>query len=272
MKMKSEDKSIGRESGAGIRDPKRIKTEKSGQDAGTKKETAASEVSGKADLTESRARVDLPPMSLPPGVAGNAKLRNSLRKYSNPPLSPFQLANFDLLDCFDEIRHKEELIEEYSRMAADPCLPPAEAQRFREKAFRSFIEELCLRNGRLPQLKSDLAVARRMTVTAQQGAGEGKVIENSPPTKQKRKLSREEKDGRKKGGEQRSVIEDEDAKKILAENERRGKPRSIRGRANLLKKWCATKEILRKDENPITSRNIESLLLNKKRQRRLNMC
>jgi len=245
------------------------KTE-SGVDAGTKKETAASEVSGKADLTESRAHVDLPAMSLPPGVAGNAKLRNSLRKYGNP--SPFQMANYDLLDCFDEILHKEELIEEYSRMAADPCLPPAEAQRFREKAFRSFIEELCLRNGRLPQLKSDLAVARRMTVAAQQGAGEGKVIENSPPTKQKRKLSREEKDGRKKGGEQRSVIEDEDAKKILAENERRGKPRSIRGRANLLKKWCATKEILRKDENPITSRNIESLLLNKKRQRRLNMC
>ena len=62
------------------------KTE-SGVDAGTKKETAASEVSGKADLTESRARVDLPSMSLPPGVAGNAKLRNSLRKYGNP--SPF---------------------------------------------------------------------------------------------------------------------------------------------------------------------------------------
>jgi len=187
MKMKSEDKSIGRESGAGIRDPKRIKTEKSGQDAGTKKETAASEASGKADLTESRAHVDLPAMSLPPGVAGNAKLRNSLRKYGNP--SPYQLANYALLDCFDEIIHKGELIEEYSRMAADPCIPPAEAKRFREKAIRSLSEELCLRNGRLPQLKSDLAVARRMTVAAQQhkpilpGWKRGKLVLKQTPNR-----------------------------------------------------------------------------------------
>ncbi len=246
------------------------KTESGVDAAATEKETAANEVSGKADLTESHAHVDLPAMSLPPGVAGNAKLRNSLRKYGNP--SPFQLANYDLLDCFDEIIHKGELIEEYSRMAADPCTPPAEAQRFREKALRSLSEEICLRGGRLPQLKSDLAVARRMTVAAQQGAGEGKVIENSPPTKQNRKLSREEKAGRKKGGEQRSVIEDADAKQILGENERKGKPHSIRGRAAQLEKWCATKEIVRRDLKPITSRNIESLLLNKKRQARLNMC
>lgn len=266
--MKGLEEFISRERGFGISDPKRIKTEKSEPDAGTKMETVASELSGNAVPSESQIHKVLSFISLPPSAASNGTLRRSLRKYGN--LSSTQLVFLDVLDCVDEIQHKRELMLEYHEAASDPRFPPAIARLYQARASRLGIEWLFLQEDRLPQLKSDFNVA--LTVAAPQGAGEGKVIENSPPTKQKRKLSREEKDGRKKGGEQRSVIEDEDAKKILAENERRGKPRSIRGRANLLKKWCATKEILRKDENPITSRNIESLLLNKKRQRRLNMC
>jgi len=162
--MKGVEEFISRERGFGIRDPKRIKTEKSEPDAGTKGETVASELSGKADLTESQIHEVLSFLSLHPSAASNVTLRRSLRKNGN--LSSTQLVVLDVLDCVDEIQHKRERMLEYHEAASDPRFSPALSRLYQARASRLGIEWLYLKEDRLPQLKSDLDVA--LTVAAQQ--------------------------------------------------------------------------------------------------------
>jgi hypothetical protein len=175
--MASEEKFIRREKGAGVRSPKRIKTEKSGPDAGTNSETAASEVSGKADLLESQIHKALSFLSLPLSAASDVTLRRSLRKYGD--LSSAQLVFLDALDCFEDFKYDATLMDLYVKAAFDPRASPALAQSCRERAHR-----LCGKyKSNVQQLTSDINVvaAAQQSKPIQPGWKRGKLVLKQTP-------------------------------------------------------------------------------------------